>query len=103
MVYSPTGRSDFFVVHGFTTVYSSGLRKTDTIVFAKLNKPTPALPRPLPPPRSNRFEINKAPGGLIEDLQYSPSFRILTNKIKGFTGYCSDRHVNSTDTTKGFN
>ena len=89
MVYSPTGRSDFFVVHGFTTVYSSGLWRTDTIVFAKLNKPTPALPPPPSPlPRSNRFEINKAPGGLIEDLQYSPSFRILTNKIKGFTGYC---------------
>ena len=64
MVYSPTGRSDFFLVHGFTTVYSSALWRTDTIIFAKLNKPTPA-PAPTP---SNRIEINKAPGSLIEDL-----------------------------------
>ena len=87
MVYSPTGRSDFFLVHGFTIVYSSALWRTDTIVFAKLNKPTAAAAAAAPTP-SNRIEINKAPGGLIEDLQYSPSFRILTNKVKGFTGYC---------------
>ena len=75
MVYSPTGRSDFFLVHGFTTVYSSALGRTDTIVFAKLNKPTPA------PPASNRIEINKALGSLIEDLQYSPSFRIQDKRF----------------------
>ena len=66
MVDSPTGRSDFFLVHGcmasnflqlnFSSVYSSASWRTDDIVFAKLNK------SPLsnnPPPSPNGFEINK--------------------------------------------
>ena len=51
MVYSPTGSSDLFLILGcmtsnflylsFSTFYSSALWRTDTTVFAKLNKPYP--------------------------------------------------------------
>ena len=49
MVYSPTGSSDLFLILdcmasnflclSFNTLCSSSLWRTDTIVFAKLNKP----------------------------------------------------------------
>ena len=63
MVNSPAGSSDlflipscttsFFLYLSFSTLYSSSLWRTDTIVFAKLNK------RPLSiKPSSNAFEIN---------------------------------------------
>ena len=57
MVYLPTASSDFFLILGcmtsnalylsFSTFYCSSLWRTDTIVFAKSNKPP-----------SSGFEIN---------------------------------------------
>ena len=88
MVYSPTGSSDLLLILGcttsnflylsFSTFYSSALWRTDTTVFAKLNKlPPPAVPSQISPlsllsPSLNVFEIDKPPGGggLIEDLRY---------------------------------
>ena len=72
--WSPAGSSDVFSILGCMTssllvlvlfhfvFYCSCLRRTDTIVFAKLNNP-PSLKSP--PPSSNAFEINtcKPPGG----------------------------------------
>ena len=50
-----------FLYLNFSTLYSSSLRRTQTIVFSKLNKP----------PASNVFETNTpAPlPGLIEELR----------------------------------
>ena len=58
-----------FLYLGFSSFYYSSLRKTDTIVFAKLKKPPPPPPASLLSSPSNVFEINKPPGGLIEDLR----------------------------------
>ena len=69
MVYSPTGSSYLFFILGcmtsnflylyFSTLYSTFLWRTDTITFAKSNKPpTSQIPLPL---HSNVFEINKTP------------------------------------------
>ena len=43
----------------FSTLHSSSLGRTDTIVFAKLNK----TPSRMTPPPSNVFEMNKPLGG----------------------------------------
>ena len=84
MVYLPTGSSDLFLNLGcmasnflFSTFYSSALWRTETTVFAKLNKPPPpaaAVPSQISPlsllsPSLNVFEIDKPPGG-GEDLRY---------------------------------
>ena len=76
MVYLPPGSLNLFLMFGlttldflflsFSTIHSSSLWRTDTIFFAKLNKP--------PPPPSNKtpsllnlslnaFERNKTPPG----------------------------------------
>ena len=50
----------------FSTLYSRSLWRTETIVFAKLNKPPPPLsnkPLSLLSPHSNVVEINKYPMG----------------------------------------
>ena len=57
MVYSPTGSSDLFLNLGcmtlnflhlsLSTFYSSSLWRTDTIVFAKLNKPHVSITPPV--------------------------------------------------------
>ena len=57
MVYSPTGSSDLFLNLGcmtlnflhlsLSTFYSSSLWRTDTIVFAKLNKPHVSIKPPV--------------------------------------------------------
>ena len=81
MVYIPTGNSDLILILGcmtynvlylsFAISYSSPLWRTDTIVFSKLNKPPSQIsPQPLLSPASNGLEINKLPGGLVEDLRY---------------------------------
>ena len=77
MVYSPNRSLDLFLILGcmisnflylsFSSFYSSSLWRTDTFVFAKLNKPPsqvsiPSLLTP-PPPSSNVLELNKPPGG----------------------------------------
>ena len=55
-------------------LYFGSLWRTDTIVFAKLNKhPSQICPVSNKPP-SNVFEINKLPGGLIEDWRCTPGF-----------------------------
>ena len=76
MVFSPTGSLDVFLILGcmtsnllylsFSSFYSSSLWRTDTIVFAKLNKLP--LSRKHPP---NVFEMNNPGGGgrLIKDLR----------------------------------
>ena len=61
-----------FLYLGLSSFYYSSLRKTDTIVFAKLNKPPPPRASLLSSP-SSVFEINKPPGGLIEDLRWEVS------------------------------
>ena len=84
MVYSPTESSDLFLILGCMTsnvlvlklfqFYYSSLWRTDTIVFAKLDKP----PRSLLSLPSDAFEINKLPGVLIEDLLYLFTKALLT-------------------------
>ena len=71
MVYLPTGSSDLFLILScmtsnflclsFSTLHSSSLWRTDTIVWAKLNKPSISISL-----LSNVFEI-------IEDLRYYSS------------------------------
>ena len=77
MVYLLTGSSDLILIRGcmtftflylsFSTLYSSSLRRTDTIVVSKLNKPPfPQLPTQISPlsllsSPSNGLEINKPP------------------------------------------
>jgi len=66
MVYEPAGSSDLFLIRGcmtsasnllyvnFSTLYHSSLWRTDTIVFAKLNKPSLSNKPPVsinPPPQ----------------------------------------------------
>ena len=80
--YSPTGSSDLFLILvcmtsnfmllRFSTLYSSPLWRTDTIVFAKLNKRPPPLsnsPSSLLSTPSNMFEINSLPGGKSKSEQ----------------------------------
>ena len=76
MVYSPNRSLDLFLILGcmisnfLYLAYSSSLRRTDTVVFAKLNKPpsqVSLLSLLTPPPPSNVFELNKPPGAVIED------------------------------------
>ena len=84
MDYSPTGSSDLFLILGcmtsnflylsLSTLNSSSLWRTDTIVFAKLDKP----PRSLLSLPSDAFEIKKLPGVLIEDLLYLFTKALLT-------------------------
>ena len=83
MVCSGVGSSDLLLDFGcmtsnlplleLFTLYSSSLRRTDTTVFGKSNKPPSQIrPPSLFSPHSNVFEINTPPGGwgLTEDLQY---------------------------------
>ena len=68
-----------FLYLSFCTLYSSSLWRTDTVVFAKWNK-LPLLNKPLPRLYWNPlkpFEINKPPGGILEDLRYSSWQRSL--------------------------
>ena len=68
-----------FLYFSFSTLYSSSLWRTDTVVFAKWNK-LPLLNKPLPRLYWNPlkpFEINKPPGGILEDLRYSSWQRSL--------------------------
>ena len=53
-----------FLYLSFSTLYSSSLRRTDTIVVSKLNKPPLLSPPSLLSTPSNGLEINKPPGGL---------------------------------------
>ena len=77
MVHSPTGSSHLFMILGFSTMYSSSLWRTDTIVFAKLNK----LP---PPPRVCLKQISP-PGGLIEDFNKRNCLPVNELNINGVT------------------
>ena len=86
MVYSPSGRSDLFlilecmtdlqlVLLELSTLSSSSLWKTDTIVFSKLNKP----PVPINP-HSNGLEINEPRGdGLNRGFTV---FQLVKNRTK---------------------
>ena len=57
---------DLMISNFLYLAYSSSLRRTDTVVFAKLNKPPSqvSLLSLLTPHPSNVFELNKPPPGL---------------------------------------
>ena len=83
MVHSPAGSSDLFMILCFSSLYSGSLWRTDTIVFAKLNKPS-LLNKPPPFPLSV-FEINKPPGGLIQDFNKQNCLPVNELNINGVT------------------
>lgn len=63
-----------FMYLSYSTLLSNSLLRTDTIIFAKLNKPPP--PRPLSTkPISNVLEVNKHPGVL------NRGFTVQLNKL----------------------
>ena len=69
------------MILGFCTLYSSSLWRTDTIVFAQLNK----LPSQISPPPS-AFQINKPPpGGLREDFNKQNCLPVNELNINGVT------------------
>ena len=78
MVHSPTGSSHLFMILGFSTMYSSSLWRTDTIVFAKLNKLPP------PPPQVCLKQISP-PGGSIEDFNKQNCLPVNELNINGVT------------------
>ena len=59
-------------------MYSGSLWRTDAIIFSKLNKSRPLSNKP---PALNGLEINKRPGGLIEDLRYASLFAMECDKL----------------------
>ena len=103
MVCSPTGGSDLFLILGcvtsnflylsFSTLYSSSLRRNDTIARAKLNMPPSQIsPSSLlrtikgPPPlfAPNVFEINKPPGGFNRGFtEYERRLEFLCRALGG--------------------
>ena len=61
---------------------SSSLWRTNTIVFAKLNKPLVSIKPPPPPPPAphlNAFEINKLLGGL--NRGFTVRFHLISNSF----------------------
>ena len=71
-----------FLYLRFSTLNSNSLRRTDTIIVAKWNKPSHSNKPPVSiKPHLKWFEINKPPpppGGFIEDLRYVSSGLVLT-------------------------
>ena len=61
-----------FLYLSYSTLLSNSLLRTDTIIFAKLNKPPPLLSTK---PISNVLEINKHPGVL------NRGFTVQLNKL----------------------
>ena len=60
-----------FMYLSYSTLLSNSLLRTDTIIFAKLNKPPPISTKPI----SNVLEINKHPGVL------NRGFTVQLNKL----------------------